>query len=107
MQASHLRERVNAHRPDSGAMGTLYQQRRSLYWLVVIVSVLAYVGLVAFLATVVALVGLGGARAILAAVGADVAMAYAWLGYATLAFGACVGATYLAAKWASQYEAPE
>lgn len=102
-----IRDTLDERRPDDGAMGVLYQQRRSLYWLVVIVAVLAYAGLVAFLATVVALVGLGGARAILATLSADALSAYAWLGYAALSFGAVVGSTYLAATWASQYEVRE
>lgn len=104
---SRVRSRVDAYRPDDGAMGVLYQQRRSLYWLVVIVAVLAYTGLVAFLATVVALVGLGGARAILSALSADALAAYAWLGYAALSFAAVVGATYVAVFVASQYEVAE
>lgn len=104
---SRLRSRLDAVRPDTGTMGVLYQQRRSLYWLVVIVAVLAFVALVAFLAAAAALVALGGARAILAAVAADALGAYAWLFFAALSFGATVGATYLAATWASQYEVSE
>lgn len=98
------RDWLNDRRPDSGAMAILYQQRRSLYWLIIVVGVLAYLGLVSFLVLAVALVALAGAQAIVATTSATVTPAFAWFGLAAVSFGATVAATYLAARWASQYE---
>lgn len=106
MKSPHLglRSTVEDYRPNTGAMGVLYQQRRSLYWLVVVVAVLAYAGLVAFLGIMAALVALAGANALVATAGGEPWPAYAWLGYVVLSFGALIGGTYLAAYIAGQYE---
>lgn len=97
---------VDARRPDSGAMGVLYQQRPSLYWLIILVGVLAYVGLVTFLALCALLIAVSGFQAVTAAL-ASWPDAYAWFGLSILSMLGLTGTVALAVRWASQYEVSE
>lgn len=102
-----LKSWIEQYRPDTGSMSVLYQQRKSLYWLVVLTGVFGYVGLIAFLGLMVVLLGIGGVQAMGASAGNRIVPAYLWLGYSGLAFVGLISAVYLSAKWAGQYEVRE